>query len=55
MTKATKQKLENLNKTIDVLQTSAAGKQKTITFLMIGVVGVAALVMFIVLGRRKRG
>ncbi len=55
MTKATKKKLNELNKTIGVLESSQAGKGKTITFLIVGIIGVGAVVMFFVFRRRRRG
>lgn len=55
MTKATKKKLESLNSTLNVLGAETEKKQKWITYLLIGVAGLAVIVFFVVFMRKRRG
>ena len=54
MTKATKQKLSQLNSTINVLSSEQDKKNKTIMLLAVGISAVILIVLFVILGRKKR-
>ena len=54
MTKATKAKLDELNKTIAVLGQSQDAKKKTINYLVIAIVAVVAVIIFFVVLKKRR-
>ena len=54
MKKATKKQLADLNTQVDVLAQSQAAKKKTITYLMIGLGVLAAVIVFFVVLKKRR-